>query len=90
VPELEQPVEALRSRARDCGFVELGRSLHTNHPAAELRREQQSRPAAPRGDVEYASARTETKPLPQQADLLGAGRILKLVVALGYGVIPGH
>ena len=69
---------------------ELRRALDARDPAAELAGQDPRGPALARSDVEDVRGRSEPEPLAEQADLLGARRVLDLVLRLGHRVPPGH
>ncbi len=81
------PAAATRSRAAS---TNSGARSMPQHGAAERRREQDGRAALAAREIEHARVRVEPEIVPEQRDLLGARRVLNLVVALGDGVVPGH
>ena len=72
------------------GGDELVRALDRRDPATELTGEDDGRAAFAGGDVEHLRLRPQPQTLAEEPDLLGARRILNLVIAFGNGVIPGH
>src|SRR5581483_8377511 len=64
--------------------------LDSVDPAAECLRENDRWPTHAAGDVEHAVLRPETEVVAGQADLLGARRVLDLLVAVDELVPGGH
>src|SRR5207247_257374 len=88
--DLDPILEACSFDTLPCGCRELGCALDAEDPAPERRREQDRRPALAAGEVEHARLRPEAQVLAEPQKLLGARRVLQLVVAFGDGVVPRH
>ncbi len=88
--DLDEVADAGGGHAFARRLHELGCTLDAEHRATEGRGEQHGRPALAAGEVEHAHSGVEPEVRAEELDLLGARRILDLVVALGDGVIPGH
>ena len=82
-PERDEVRETARLRPLDRGVRGTrARSRLLRFGSSKASREQERRPAPPRGDVEHTRARPEPNPLAEQEKLLLGRRILDLVVPL--------
>ena len=69
---------------------ELRAQLDALDPAAERLREHDRRPRLPAREIEHAARPVKAQVFAEEPDLLGACRVLDLVVALGDLPRPGH
>ena len=85
-----QAVEPALRDSRPGLVCELRAQLDALDPAAERLCEHDRRPRLPAREIEHAARPVKAQVLAEEPDLLGARRVLDLVVALGDLPRPGH